>query len=209
MRSIVILGSGGHAKVVIDILRAMGGFHVLGCIADDSDPDRLVSGVPIIGRAECVESLAGEGHCAAIGVGGWADNKDRIEVFERAVASGVEIVTAIHPQAHVSPSAVIGRGSVIFPGATIGTEAVVGQNVIIATNSSVDHESQIEDHVLISAGVSIGAHVTLEWAALVAIGATVASGVTVGCESLVAAGAIVIHDVPEGASVRGVPAPPK
>ena len=194
--------------MVIDILRAMGGFDILGCIGDDTDPDRLVSGVPIIGRAERVESLAEEGHCAAIGVGGWTDNRDRIEVFERAVASGVEIVTAIHPRAYVSPSAAIGRGSVIFPGATIGADTVVGQNVIIATNSSVDHETRVEDHVLISAGVSVGAHATIERTVVVAIGATVASRVTVGCESLVAAGATVIDDVPKGASVRGIPARP-
>lgn len=204
----MILGSGGHAKVVIDILRAMGGHEVVGCIYDDTDPSRIVAGVPIIDGADRIETLADEGLSVAIGLGGWTDNTERAALFTRAADLNLDIVTAIHPRAYIAPSASVGRGSVVFPGATVCVDATIGENVIVATNSSIDHESVIGDHVLISAGVVIGSHVSVGHGTLLAIGATVASYIDVGDRSLIAAGSVVVDDVPPGTSVRGLPARP-
>lgn len=206
MKPVVILGSGEHAVVVIDILRAMGGFDIIGCIADDSNPDRLVFGVPIIGPADDIEGLANKGYCAAIGVGGWSDNDERTRLFNRAIKNGVPLITAIHPGASVAPSAKIGTGSVIFPDTTVGVESVIGENVIMHVGARIGHQTYIGDHVLLSGGVTVGAGVTIKESAFVAIGATVVSKVTVGRNSMVSAGSAATSDVPDGARVRGVPA---
>lgn len=208
MKSVVILGSGGHAKCVIDILRGTGEFEIVGCIADDTSPTRVVADVPIIGRADRIETLAEEGLSVAIGVGGWTDTVARKNIFRRAVSLGLDIVTPIDPRARVASSAEVGRGSVIFAGADIAVEVVLGENVMVATNSFISHESRIGDDVLVSAGVAIGGNVTIGNGALIAIGATIASRVAIGAGSLIAAGAVVVGDVPPGITVRGVPAKP-
>ncbi len=204
-KSVVILGSGSHAKCVIEILRAMDEFNIVGCVVDDTDPTRLVSGIPIIGPASRIETLAKEGFSVAIGVGGWTNNIARKKLFDRAVALGLEIVSPIDPRAHISPSAVVGRGSVVFSGADLGVDVVLGENVMIGTNSLVSHESRIGDHTLISGGVSVGGLVIVGNESLIALGATVASNVVIGERSLVSAGAVVVEDVPPRGCVRRSP----
>ena len=208
-KPVVILGSGEHAVVVIDVLQAMGVFDVIGCIADDSDPDRLVLTVPIIGRADRLKTLAQEGISAAIGLGGWVDNETRAALYHQAVAAGVDIVTAIHPEAHVAPHCSIGRGSVICARAHIGVATTVGENTIVHCMALVGHQCRIGNHALISGGAAIGAAVTIEDEATVAIGATVASRVTIGRRGLVCAGSAADRDVAPGTRVRGVPARPR
>jgi len=181
----------------------MGGFDIVGCIADDDNPERLVLGVPIIDGEDRIETLASEGHCAAIGVGGWVDNANRIRLFNRAIENDLEIVTAIHPSAILSSSSEIGRGSVIGPRATIGACTKVGQNVIVHTGAIIGHQTLIADHVLISGGAVVGAGTIIEEKALISIGATVASKVIVGSESLISAGTVVTNNVPNGARMRG------
>lgn len=209
MKPVVVLGAGEHAVVVIDILRAMGGFDVVGCLADNTDPEQTVYGVPVIGGMDRIPTLAAEGYAAAIGCGGWVDNDPRARVYNLAVAAGVEIVTAIHPRAYIAPDCTIGQGSVICAGAHIGVCTTVGRNTIVHCEALVGHLCLIGDHVLISGGATIGAAVTVADGATVAIGATVASRVSIGEQALVSAGSTADRDVAPGARVRGVPARPR
>lgn len=208
MTPVVVLGSGGHAKCVIDVLRSMQQFEILGCIYDDTDPTRLVAGVPIIDRMARIESLGREGISAAIGIGGWTNTRARKEIFERAAGLDLDIVTMVDPTSRIASSARVGRGSIIFPGADIAVDVALGENVMVATNSFVSHETEIGDHVLLSAGVNVGGNVTIGEGTLVAIGSTIASRVTIGSNCLVGAGSVVVDDVPSGTTVRGVPARP-
>ncbi len=203
---LLIIGSGGHAKVVIDIVTAMGGYEIVGLASNDDDPSRLVAGHRILSGLDYLESLTDRAGHFAMGIGGWTDNKDRRRAYEAAIDAGLQPVTVVHPATSISPSASIGPGCVVFPGAVLNTDASIGVDTIVATNSSIDHESTIGDHVLISAGVTIGARVTIGDRAALAIGCVVASRVKVGTDTLVAAGAVVVDDVPDGAKVYGLPA---
>jgi UDP-perosamine 4-acetyltransferase len=207
MQKVVVLGSSGHAKVVVEILESLGEFEIVGVTTKDGNGMKQFCGYPILGDDGVLPSLLKNGvERAVIGVGGYRDNHARKLVFNRAKSLGFELVTAIAPSAIVAPSATIGEGSVLFPGAIINTKAAIGRNVVVATGSTVDHETLIEDHVLISAGVTVGANVHICEGALLAIGSTVITGVRIGANSLVAAGAVVVKDVARGASVFGVPA---
>ena len=203
---VVVLGSGSHATVVVDILTRLGEYRVLGCVWPDSRPGHQVLGLPMLGDRSLWPDLIERGVGAAIGIGGWTDNDDRTTLYTDAVAAGFEIVPVVNPSVVVGAGVEIGHGACVYPGVTLNTGVVVGANTIVVAGTTVDHETTLGDHVLVSTGVTIGGRVTVGDGAVVAIGATVASNVTIGAKALVAAGAVVVDDVPEGATVQGVPA---
>ena len=130
-RGLIVLGSGGHAKVVIRILEALGTWQISGVVT--KDPLESFMGYPVLGDPEALPTLVGQGHrTAAIGVGGYRSNELRRRVYERAVALDVKVVSALHPTAVVSEDTSVGVGSVVFAGAVLNPEVRLGQNVVVA-----------------------------------------------------------------------------
>ena len=209
-KKVVVLGSGGHAKVVIEIIQAMGTFDLIGVTTLDPLITDSFFGVPVLGNDSILPKLRKEGvETVAIGIGGYTNNNIRKEVYLNAKNLGFNCVAVVHPTAIISPSAKIGEGSVIFPGAIIHTDSVIGNNVIVATGSTIDHDTKISDHVLVSAGVSVGANVQIGESSLLAIGSTVITGMKIGTHCLIAAGAVVVKNVLDGQKIYGVPGKPK
>ncbi len=207
---LVVLGSGGHAKVIIEILEAMDQFEIVGCSSGDPDPPSEVSGYSFLGAFDDLPGLMKKGvKLAAVGVGGWTDNTFRQEVFEMAKEMGFELVKPVHPTVVRPPNVVIGEGTMVGSGAVLMTEAAIGRNVIISSQCLIGHETVIEDHVLVSGAVKVGADVRIRQGALLAFASTVLSRTVVGEDALVAAGAVVVDDVPAHARVFGVPAKPR
>ena len=205
-KDVIIIGSGGHAKVVTDILEQIGEYTIVGMSTEDRSVwNRL--GYPVLGDDSVLHRHFEEGvRHAAIGVGGFRDNRLREKLYHMAKAVGFQLVSAVAPSAVISRRSLIGDGNTIFPNVTINTEVVTGSNVIVATGSTIDHETVIEDHVLLSAGVHVGANVTIKTGALIALGANIVSGVTIGENALVAAGATVVSDIQPNTVVYGTPA---
>lgn len=209
MTPIVVLGSGGHAAVVVEAIEAIGGYEISGLVWPDDRPGREIAGYRVIGDEGSWPDLIGAGiRHAAIGIGGWDGNAERRRLFARATAAGFEIVTIVHPAASISPSASVAAGSTICSGVILNTRVSVGRNVVIAVGATVEHDASIGDHALVSNGAHIGARAVVGEEALVAIGAVVAGRVTIGAGAVVAAGAVAVDDVPAGVQVRGVPARP-
>jgi UDP-perosamine 4-acetyltransferase len=204
----VVLGGGGHAKVLIECLLAGGTAKPIGVV--DNDPikrDGDVGGVKVMGDDSVLPGLRAQGITHfAVGVGSTGDNTIRRRLYDQAIVAGLIPVTAIHPSAIVSPSAVIGRGCQIFAGAIVQTSARLGDNIIVNTGAIVEHDCLIGDQVHIATGARLGGEVNVAENAHIGIGATVLQTVSIGAGAIVAAGATVITDVPPNMKVGGVPA---
>ncbi len=206
---VIIVGDGGHAKVVIDIIEEENKYEIIGVTTAETETG-LFCGYDILGNDDVLLSYKKKGiNNVAIGIGGFKDNVLRTKIFTKLTDMGLNIINAIHPSAIISKTVTLGKGLVVFPNVTINTDAIIGNNIIIATNSSIDHETIIESDSLISAGVTIGAYSRICKGSLCAIGSTVVSGVNIGVNVLVAAGVVVVNSIESEKKVFGIPAKEK
>jgi len=208
MKRVVGLGAGGHAKVVIEILQLMGGYELVGLL----DPKKElwnteVLGVPVLGGDDLLPKLYKEGvRHAFIGLGTVGDTRPRRELYEKACSYGFQIVRAIHPQATVSSSAVIGDGPTIMASALINAAAKLGDNVIVNTGAIIEHDCVIGDHVHIATGARLASVVHVGNGSHIGLGASIRQCICIGRNAIVGAGAVVVEDVPDDVVVAGVPA---
>lgn len=206
-KEIIVIGSGGHARVVIDILQEMDNCRIIGITSTTLKQGDQFQGYAVLGDDSILPLYRQKNvNFVAMGVGGYRDNNTRTMLFENIKKLGFEFVNAIHPRSFVSKTSRIGEAVTIFPGVIINTDVTIGNNVIIATGATIDHESIIGDNVLISAGVTVGAYANVRNGSLLALGSKVISGIEIGLNSLVAAGAVVVSDVGDNKKVFGLPA---
>ena len=206
--SCVILGGGGHAKVVLDVIRASGAARVVAVLdRDRSLWGKEMLGVVVRGGDELLPVLVREG-CTAfvVGVGSVGESAPRQRLYALGLQHALSPVTCVHPSAVVSPDAAIGRGTVLAPLCVVNAGARVGDNVIVNTGAIVEHDCLVEDHAHVATGAQLAGAVRVGRGAHIGAGATVREGLAVGDDAIVGAGAVVVHDVPPGAVVIGVPA---
>ena len=201
----VIIGAGGHGRVVLDIMQHEGRHEVVGFL--DSNPDlhgRLMDGVEVLGPIQRLAGLKEQGVLGAIVAVG--HNGTRRSFGEQVQRLGHELVSAIHPSANIASNVSIGRGVVVAAGALVCAHCQIGDGVILNTGCLVDHETMIGTACHLCPGVKIAGRVTIESGAFVGIGATVIQHVRVGHDSVIGAGAVVLKDVPPMSTVVGLPA---
>lgn len=201
--SVVIIGTGGHARVVLDAARSWFPEDIIGAL--DDDPTRIGlswQGLPVGGpiTSDAVARTGADSAVLAIG-----NNRDRATLADRLDAT-VRWEVVRHASAIVSCDAEIGAGSVVMAGAIIQPGAVLGKHTIVNTGASVDHDCRIGDFVHIAPGVRLCGNVTVGDGSLIGVGAVAIPGVRIGSWATVGAGATVVRDVPDGATVLGVPA---
>lgn len=203
---ILIVGAGGHAQVVADIvLRSIDaglGATLVGFVDERAPvPGRRILGAPVLGTVQSRNRRDYDAVVVAVG-----DNGARARLFHTLAADGEVFVTVCHPSAVIAPDAQLGPGCVVCARAVVGTGTTLGRNIIVNTASTIDHHNRIGDHVHIAPGVHLGGEVTVGEGALIGIGATVMPSRGVGVWSTVGAGSLVRHDVPHHVTVVGVPA---
>lgn len=208
-KKMVIIGAGGHGKVVADILKlTLTNGVVLGFIDDNEKAlGETVAGLKVLGGISELRELSrtNPALCAVIAIG---DNKVRQKKAAEVCELGIGFTAAIHPRAVVAAGVTIGEGTVIMAGAVINTETVIGRHVIVNTSSSVDHDCVVKDFAHISPGSHLGGGVLVGECAQVGIGAAVLPRCRVGDGALVGAGAVVVDDIPPGVVAKGIPAVP-
>lgn len=209
MQRVIILGAGGHAQVVADVLQCMagaggggGGLTVVGYLDDNPAlAGRRFLGLPVLGP---LAALADVPHDVAVpGIG---DNRTRQRLFERLAGQGEVFGVARHPHSIIAADVAVGAGTVVCAGVVVNTGSRIGTDVILNTACSVDHHNAIGDHVHIAPGTHLGGDVTIGAGTLVGIGATVLPQRSVGAWCVVAAGAVVTKDIPSHCVAAGAPA---
>src|SRR5215203_4598633 len=208
MTPVVGFGAGGHAKVVIEIIRAVAAFEIIGLLANEKDSwGTKVLGGEVLGDDSMMGELKDRGiHHAFIGVGSVGDTRARRELYENVSRFGFEIISAIHPAAIVSSSANIGVGATIMAGAIVNANAVIGDNVLVNTGAIVEHDCVIGEHSHVATGVRLAGGVNVGPGSHIGLGALVRQEIRIGKDVIVGAGAVVVRDVPDGKTVIGVPA---
>lgn len=201
-KSVIVLGAGGHAKVVIEIVRALG-YQVSYCVAGSDSPDDCM-GVPVLKGDSHLPELRHFGHSLffpAIG-----SNTIRERSTAHAVSIGYELINAISPNAIISPSLVLGKGIAIMSGVVINAQCKIDDLAIINTGATVDHDCHIGFCAHVAPQCALAGNVSIGSRAFLGIGTCVIPDVTIGDKSIIGAGSVVISDIPSSVTALGHPA---
>ena len=203
-RPIVVWGGGGHGHVVIDLLRASGGWTIAGIIDNLNPKGTRIMGVPVRGDADQLPLLRKEGVAhVAVAIG---DCAARARMLEQALALGFQAPALIHPACLVAPSATIGPACVLCAGGLVGPQTTLGTGVILNTRASVDHDNRIGDFAHVAPGAVVCGFVTVGRGTWIGAGAVVRDHLSIGAGVMVGAGSLVLKNVPDGQTVYGNPA---
>ncbi len=205
-KKIVLIGGGGHCKVVISILKKLDNFKILG-IVDNYKAESLISGIKIIGTDNDLRNIYNSGiHYALITIGSTKDNTKRYTLFNMAKEIGYKFPVIISPEAIIDESVRIDEGTVIMPGNIINIDSSIGKNCIVNTGAIIGHNCKIGDHCHIAPGTHISGSVVINELSFIGIGATIIQGVKIGKNVTIGAGSVVIKNVPDNVIIVGNPA---
>ncbi len=205
-KKIVLIGGGGHCKVVISILKKLDNFEIEG-IVDNYKAGSLISGIKIIGTDNDLKDIHKSGiNYALITVGSVRDNIKRYRLFNMAREIGYKFPSIISPEAIVDEIVRIDEGTVIMPGSIINIDSSIGKNCIINTGAIIEHDCKIGNHCHIAPGVHISGAVNISELSFIGIGATIIQGIKIGKNVTVGAGSVVIKDIPDNVIALGNPA---
>jgi len=195
--SVILVGGGGHAKVVVEILRRLS-CDVIGYCDDHAE---VFEDYHYLGKVAELPSVDYPECSIIVAIG---DNRARKKIV--GCLSKYNFYTAVHPTAAVADDAVIQHGTMIMANASVNSGTLVGCHVIINTNASVDHDCTIGDFAHVAPGSHIAGGVVVGEGTIVGIGSAVLPQVKIGDWVTIGAGSVVNHDIPDGAIVFGVPA---
>lgn len=186
----IIIGGGGHARVLVDGLKILGA-KIIGCTDHArAKGEDVLGGFLILGGDDVIPAYDPSSVLLVNGIGSVKDTGARTDIYKQFKGKGYIFATLVHPAAFVSPFATIGEGSVVLAGAVIGTNARIGNNVIINTKASVDHDCMIGDHTHIAPGVTLSGGVDVGQGCHIGTGASVIQNVSLKDRSFIAAGEV-------------------
>lgn len=199
--SLVIIGAGGHGKVVADIAMHTKRYRSV-IFLDDDDNLKESLGVPVLGRStKAIDYIEKSELFVAIGN---AEVRKRIQDFLEK--RGATFARLIHPDAVIGKNVKIGEGTVVMAGSVVNPDTRIGKGCIINTASSVDHDCWLADFVHISIGANVAGSVNIDQSTWVGAGAVICNNINICSFCMIGAGAVVIHDINDAGTYIGVPA---
>lgn len=195
-KNVVIIGAGGHAKVIAEMIEQSGD-RVIGYL-DDRDP-KWFPKRNVLGKISDLGDFSGKA-LFVIAIGDNAVRK-RIDALYP-----VRWYTARHPSAQVSMDAELGDGTVVMANAVVNSAAKVGRHCILNTASVIEHDCLLRDYVHIAPGAVLGGTVTVGEGTQIGLGASIRNNISICQDCIIGAGAVVTKDIREKGTYAGVPA---
>lgn len=205
VKPIIVVGAGGHCRVVLSILAYYKEFRVVG-IADrnlDYKGEKICGSIIQYSWHDFIKLYQRNIRHAVIAVG---NNKERKDLYSRLKKIGFKIPSIVHPTALIEKNATLKDGNIVCMGAKIGSMVSIGSNCIVYTGSILDHESIIQNNVFIAPACAIAGRVKVKKNAYVGIGTTIKEKIIIGSNAIIGAGSVVIRDVSDNTVVMGSPA---
>lgn len=202
-KPLIILGNGGHASVLVEILMSQGE-TILGYTAPKEEANLF--NLTYLGDDKIVQNYNNADVELVIGLGMIKPSPVREEIFLRFQKDGYKFKSIIHPSVIIAPSVKLGEGVQIMAGAIIQTNTIIADNTIINTGTLIDHDCQIDAHVHIAPGTKISGAVNIQKGTHIGTGVTIIQGIQIGESSLIGAGAVVVKDIQSNVKAFGVPA---
>jgi UDP-perosamine 4-acetyltransferase len=206
MDKIVVVGGGGHGKVVISIIQKIDDYEIVGYT--DVENKGEILGIKYLGNDKILEELFLNKNIknAAIGIGQIKNVEARKDTIEKLTEIGFEFPVIISPDATINEDVKIGNGTVVMDGVVINTGTEIGKFCIINTNSAVDHDCNIGDYVHIAPGVTISGGVKIGNNTFIGAGTTIIQYKEIGENIIIGAGSVVVKDLIDSGTYFGVPA---
>ena len=205
MKNIIIIGAGGHASVIIDIIEKSKMYRIYGLIDQFLPQHTIKYGYEIIGDESILLKINKEIYGGIVTIGdNWVRKKmvDQINLL----VPDFKYVTAIHPSAVISDHSKIGDGTAVMAGVIINGNTIIGDQCIINTKSSIDHNCMIGDYVSVAPGATLGGNVKVGDVSAISLGAKVIHSLQIGEHTVIGAGATVLSDIDSYKVAYGTPA---
>lgn len=201
-KHLILLGAGGHAKVLLSILVKQH-TEITGVCALQAPKSAIFASIPYLGDDSAVLNYPPEQTLLINGVGALPGSTVRNDIFKRFTALGYRFASVISPDATVDAQCKLGEGVQIMPGVIINADAQIADNVIINTGAIVEHDCVLQRHTIVSPGAVLCGGVSCGENSYIGAGATVIQGLTLGCNSTVAAGSTVVRNLLENQKIYG------
>ncbi|WP_330949257.1 acetyltransferase [Virgibacillus sp. MG-45] len=202
MDKIILIGAGGHSKVIKDIILATPNFELYGVVDDAINETHIINGVTF-SNTSLLREIDVYKYMFLIAIG---NNDTRKRLVNSLSIPEQRFATVIHPSATISKTANIGRGTVIMPQVVINADTIIGEHCIINTGSIIEHDNKIGNYVHVSPSATLTGSVSVGEGAHIGAGSTVIPSKAIGKWTTIGAGAVVINDINSKTIAVGVPA---
>jgi len=207
VQEIVLIGGGGHAKVLIEIIKLLKQYKIIGILDSQIAIGTYISGIAVLGKDDLMSNLyTNRVKNACIAVGSIKDNSKRKNLYEKVKQFGFQVPSLLHPYSIISKDTIISEGVQVTAGAIIQKGSTIGSNSIINTGAIIEHDCVIGKHVHVCPGVVISGDCVIGDSAFIGAGSVVIQGLKIGENSIVGAGAVVNSNVAGSNRVMGIPA---
>ena len=201
MKSILLVGGGGHCIACIDVIEAEGVYDIRGVVSATVSTEKLM-GYPAIGTDNDLPQLLKSSNLALVTVGQVKNPKIRIRLFDLLKHLGAQLPVIVSPKGYLSKHSLIGEGSIVMHRAVVNAGAKIGKNCIVNSQALLEHGVVVQDHCHISTGVLLNGNVTIGKGSFVGSGTVIKEGISVGENAVIGAGQVVLRDVRRGAVIK-------
>ena len=204
---VVIVGSSGHSKVIIDIFEKQNKYKIIGLLDAHREVGSETLGYQVIGNELALKNLVSSYPTLKVFIA-IGDNWIRSIVVNKilGLVPGIDFATAIHPSAQIGKQVTIGKGVAIMAGAIINSDSSIGDFTIINTKASMDHDGKMAAFSSLAPNVTLGGNVSIDEFSAVSISATVKHGISIGKHAVIGAGSLLMRGCANNLVLYGSPA---